>query len=161
MVRFRFRFLLILILFSVSISGCSIFSALSGNRPEITGINKVKLSGISFSGVDVLVTLEVSNDNNYSAQVLNSTYNIYLNNSFLAKGMTEKAQTIKSNGLSYLDLPLRIEYSDLPSGVAEIVKSVINGQLIHYRVDGDVKVELDGISVTIPVNVEREMKAEF
>ena len=161
MVRFRFRFLLILILFSVSISGCSIFSALSGKRPEVTGIKNVKLSRISFSGVDVLVTLEVSNDNNYSAQVLNSTYNIYLNNSFLAKGMTEKAQTIKSNGLSYLDLPLRIEYSDLPSGVAEIVKSVINGQLLHYRVDGDVKVELDGISVTIPVNVEREMKAEF
>jgi len=148
-------------LFSVSISGCSIFSALSGNRPEITGINKVKLSGISFSGVDVLVTLEVNNDNNYSAQVLNSTYNIYLNNSFLAMGTTEKAQTINSNGLSYLDLPLRIEYSDLPSNVAEIVKSVINGQLIKYWVDGDVKVELDGISVTIPVNVEREMKAEF
>jgi len=161
MVRFRVRYLFILLLFPVCFTSCSIFSALFGNRPEITGIKNVKLSGISFSGVDVLVTLEVNNDNNYSAQVLNSTYNIYLNNSFLANGMTEKAQTIHSNGISYLDLPLRINYSDLPSGVAEIVKSVINGQLIHYRVDGDVKVELDGVSVTIPVNVENEMKAEF
>ncbi len=161
MVRFRVRYLFILLLFPVCFSSCSIFSALSGNRPEITGIKKVKLSSISFSGVDVLVTLEVNNDNNYSAQVLNSTYNIYLNNSFLAKGTTEKAQTINSNGVSYLDLPLSINYSDLPSGIAELVKSIINGQLIKYKVDGDVKVELDGVSVSIPVNVEKELKAEF
>jgi len=161
MVRLSQLFVLLFLIFPICFSGCSIFSALSGKRPEITGIKTVKVSGISFSGVDFLVSLEVNNSNNYSAQVLNSSYDIYLNNSHLAKGTTSNAQTINSNGVSYLDLPLRVIYSDLPSNIVELVKSVINGQLLTYRVEGDVKVELDGISITIPVNVENKLKAQF
>jgi LEA14-like dessication related protein len=161
MIRFGYRFLFLFLIFPLFFSGCSIFSALTGNRPEITGIKTVKVSGISLNGVDFLVTVEVNNDNNYSAKVLSSTYDVYLNNSLLARGNTSKSQTIKSNGVSYLDLPLRINYSELPTNIAELVRAVISGQLIKYRVDGEVKVELDGLSVTIPVNVEKELKADF
>jgi len=161
MIRFGYRYLLLFLIFPIFFSGCSIFSALTGNRPEITGIKAVKVSGVSLSGVDFLITLEVTNENNYSVQVLSSTYDIYLNNSSLARGNTSKSQTIRSNGISYLDLPLRVNYSELPSNIAELVGAAVSGQLIKYRVDGNVKVEMDGLSVTIPVNVEKDLKAVF
>jgi LEA14-like dessication related protein len=154
-----YRILICLLIFPFLFSGCSFFSALFGSKPEVTGIKNVSISGVSLSGVEFLATVEVTNDNNYNANVLSSSYEIYLNNSFIGKGSTTKSQTIHNNSVSYLDLPVRVNYLDLPSSAIEIVKAFISGQKLNCKVDGEVKVELDGVSVTVPIGVEKELKA--
>jgi LEA14-like dessication related protein len=157
----RYQVLIYLFVFSLFFSGCSIFSAIFGGKPEITGIKKVLVSGISISDVDFLVTLEVTNDNNYSANILTSTYKIYLNDSFIGDGSTNNSQTVNNNSVSYIELPVRVNYLDLPSSAVNLVKVFISGQKLKYKVEGNVEVELDGITVTIPIGVEKELKANF
>ena len=149
-------FYLFLIFF---ISGCSFIASFFVKSPEVTGINNVALTEISLTEIEFVVSLDVMNYNSFSAEVKKAQYKVYLNNEYLGNGFTERSQTLANNKISKLDLPLRIKYIDLPSNTITLIKEVLKGNKIKYKVEGDADVEAEGFSATVSIDIEKELTA--
>jgi LEA14-like dessication related protein len=149
----------ILLFLFIFVSGCSLFVSLFVKNPEIKGIKKVGITEISLSEVEFLITLEIINENSFDADITNAQYKVYLNNEYLGNGVISKAQTINKDSISNINLPLRVKYTDLPSNIITLVKDVIKGNRIKYKVEGDADVEAEGFSVTVSIDVEKELTA--
>jgi len=146
-------------LLSITLSGCSIFALLSAKTPEIKGLKKIIISEISLSEVEFTITLEVLNENSFSADVKKAQYKVFLNNEYLGSGVSEKTQTLYDNKISDLELPLKVKYKDLPSGTVALIKDILKGKKIKYKVEGDADVEAEGFSASVSIDIEKELIA--
>jgi len=143
----------------IFVSGCSIFSSILVKTPEISGIDNIKITEISLYEAEFLISLNVTNDNNFNIDVNRLKYNVYVNDEYLGAGSTVKSQTLVSNKISQLSLPLKIKYLDLPSNVVDILKNAFKGNKIKYKVEGEADVEAVGYDASIPLDIERELIA--
>jgi LEA14-like dessication related protein len=137
--------------------GCSWIASLFVSKPEILGIKSASISSLSFTEVEITTVIEVMNDNSFSANLKKAEYEVYMKDTYIGKGTTSKSQEIKSNGITLLDFPLRIKYSDLPSAAVQVIKSVLSGGTVHYQIEGDLDVEVKGVEVTLSLSEERDI----
>ncbi len=122
----------LLILLGVSLVSCSALKE-SIKKPEVA-VQKVNVTGISLSGMDVAFVLGVKNPNPLGVSLEGLSYKLDIEDKQLLKGKTQQKLKVAANGSSSLTLPLALAYGDMFDGVSALVKQ----DKVHYALGGEI-----------------------
>ena len=105
-------------------------------KPQVT-IDYVSVSGISFSAVDLTLTMKVKNPNNYALALSGYDYDVKFNDLQLVKGTTDQGFRVPAGATDQIKIPLTVAFDD----VAKIYQSMGQSNQVDY--DANVDLRLD------------------
>lgn len=142
-------------------SGCSLFYSTFFDEPEVVGYKNIRISKIGLTGADLLVTLLIKNNNGIDANILQCRYDLYVNDTFIGKGISKDKQKLFAKDTSEIIMPLTVRTTDLVPGTLSIFKDIIKGEKMLYRVEGEVLGEAKGVELEVPISIEKKISAEI
>lgn len=122
----------LLILLGASLVSCSALKE-SIKKPEVA-MQKVNVTGISLSGMDVAFVLGVKNPNPLGLTLDGLSYKLDIEDKPLLKGKTRQKLKLAANGSSSLTLPLALAYGEMFDGVSALVKQ----DKVRYALGGEI-----------------------
>lgn len=114
MLTFRLKILLFLIL-ALGISSCSIFHSFIKEKvkePQVDFVD-AKISGLSFSGIDLLFDLKVKNPNKIGVKLAGFDYDLLLDGISFLTGNQTRGIEIPSLGEEVIQLPVSLSFLDI------------------------------------------------
>jgi len=151
----------LLFTFMIYMTGCSLFYSTFFEEPEVIGYKNLKVSKIGLSGADLTITVLVKNDNSIDADILECNYELFVNDTFIGKGISKEKQKLFAKDTSEIVMPITVKTSDLLPGSLAIFKDIIKGEKLMYRVEGEVLAEAKGVKLEVPIDIERKISAEI
>ena len=104
----RIFFLLLAVLV---LSSCQSFRSVV-EEPRVS-LNSVSIAGISFSGVDLVVNVDVENPNNFSIPMPNIDWELFVNTASFVQGSLPNDKSIRRRATATLALPVSFTYEGL------------------------------------------------
>ncbi len=141
---------------SLLLSGCAeVQQVLDIVRPELH-VKDVKVTGLTFEGVNLAVALEASNLNPLPISLTGFDYELKINESSFLKGQEEETFTIAAMESTVFQIPVSLNFQDLYS----TFQTLRNQDMTSYKIDGGVSFELPALGVTrIPFGTDGEFPA--
>ena len=118
--------LIILSLFCICFGflSCAGFPDLSAvvKEPNVS-LKSADITGISLSGVNMLVHVDVENPNNITIPLPRIDWEVFINNSSFVKGAINNDKSLAGRQTTTIDLPLVVGYEGLYNTVASVVSA--------------------------------------
>lgn len=129
----RFFQLNLFILLTLSLSSC-----FKIEEVEITEIKSVKLLEFTDNGLLVESSVKIDNPNNFDIKVVDSEFNVVVNNKKIGKARIDSDLKIPSSSQEYHTLLLRSTNSDLSaSAIPNLIAITASGRSkLDFKVDG-------------------------
>jgi len=150
-----------MMIFTVFLTGCSLFYSVFFEDPEVIGYKNISVSKVGITGASLNITVLVRNNNNIDADILECNYELFVNDTYIGKGLTKKKQILHAEKVSEIVMPLDIRTSDLFGGALSLFMEVIKGKHLLYRIEGEVLGKAKGIEIRLPVSVEKKITPEL
>jgi LEA14-like dessication related protein len=99
------------------------------SEPRLS-LQSVEMTGISFTGVDLLCKVNVENPNPIDIPFPEIDWELFVNANSFIKGVVKNNNAIKSRAQTVVDVPVRATYQEL----ADTVKSLGNSREADYRI---------------------------
>jgi len=131
------------------LAGCaSVQNLMNIKKPDVT-VQNVRITGLSFSTIDLSFDLAISNPNALSVSLAGFDYDLILNNSSFLKGQQDKSISIESRSTSQVDIPLQLAFKD----IYNTFKSLSNKDSSEYEAKFGLNFNLPVLGITrIPIN---------
>ena len=131
------------------IAGCaSVQNLMNIKKPDVT-VQNVRITGLSFSTIDLSFDLAISNPNALSVSLAGFDYDLILNNSSFLKGQQDKSISIESRSTSQVDIPLQIAFKD----IYNTFRSLSNKDSSEYEAKFGLNFNLPVLGITrIPIS---------
>jgi len=95
-------------------------------------LTNVGLKDVTVLETTALFTVRVQNENPSPLKLQGSVYKIYLNDSYIGKGMTDQSLEVPAFGTATQTVPVYLQNLFMASKV----RGIIDGQKFDYRIDG-------------------------
>lgn len=122
----------LILLLGVWLTGCSLLVATPG-----VAVKDVNLRSMDSSGMEIEITLAVTNPNSFALKPLSFDYEVTALSLPLAKGSGREAIEFTAGATTDLRLPVRVSYADL----WEILKRNPDPDKIPYQLKGSLEVD--------------------
>ncbi|HEY5125192.1 MAG TPA: LEA type 2 family protein [Ignavibacteria bacterium] len=143
------KFLLLIFLSSqiFLISSCQYHA-----KPEFVKIIKVEINNSNLTKVDLFLYAEFRNPNPATATLNKSEYKIYVNDVLLGFSNDIIRETLSPEQNTEIKIPLVISTIDFLNSGIEVIKSMLLGNPLNYRLkgsfefkiqDGNIKIDID------------------
>jgi LEA14-like dessication related protein len=117
-------------------------------------ITDTKITGLSFTDVDLLFDVNIDNPNNVSIDMAGVDYDLKINNYALVKGNQNEPLSINALGSSGLKIPVSINYKDL----YQAVKSLSEKNNSAYAFEGGLSFNLPVLgNIRVPISASGEI----
>jgi len=153
---FRHVVLLILTGMTVSLPSCSSVRDLMKSvqiRPPTVEVESTRLTRLTFSGLDLLFDLKISNPNKVGLKLSGFNYELLINNSSFIAGEQTRGLEIAAQGDSIVQLPMNVEYKRLFETFQSLIKEERSSYDLRCVFSFNVPVLGD---VSVPVSKEGE-----
>ncbi len=137
-----------LLLTLLVLSGCSVLEQQVEQRSPEARVEGVRVSGLNFEQVRLLVDVQVDNPNPVSVRIAGLDYEVRLHGERAFSGESREPSEVPARGSAMVSVPITLTYRELYEGIA--------GLRGRDRVDFDVDVGLD---VGIPLLGNRRLSA--
>jgi LEA14-like dessication related protein len=143
----------------IALSGCAELLNLlkmSSIKKPTAQITDTKVSGLSFSEIDLMFDVKIDNPNNVAVDLAGLDYNLKINNNALVNGDQKEPLSINAMGSSDLKIPVSINYNDLYQAIKSLKEqddsefAFTGGLSFNLPVLGNVRVPISA-SGTIPL----------
>lgn len=99
--------------------------------PELS-LQGLKITKLSFSGMDIDLIIRLKNPNSFRFDINNLNYNIQIKEIPVASGFTEKAASIPAKGKGDFRLPIKLNFL----GAAASLQSILSTHAVDCTVSG-------------------------
>ncbi|MCL1812097.1 MAG: LEA type 2 family protein [Treponema sp.] len=100
------------------------------SEPSVS-FDSVKMTGLSFNGIDMMARIKVQNDNSFSIPFPEISWKLFvIDNSFL-NGVIKNNNKIAANASTMVDLPFRVDFE----GLYQAVSGLLNSDEAPFRLD--------------------------
>jgi LEA14-like dessication related protein len=127
--------------------------------PELVKIKGVHIQNVGFTSADFVAVVLMKNSNSINFSITKVDYTLYISDEFFGQGTTSKSQTLKENSETDFELPLKVKYSDLIPNASNILKTVLKGEKLKYRVEGTVYGDAEGTGFDMDFGLEDNISA--
>jgi LEA14-like dessication related protein len=141
------RRLSIVFLLGLLIAGCS--PARMFTRPEVA-IRGVGIESVSLSGVNLFLTLEVTNPNRLDLTLRQFTYRLFLAETLVAEGEITNPVRFPSRQTVYPAFPIGLSWKTLK----EAAPTLIDRPEVPYLLEGSLTLGALGGEWTVPIHRE-------
>ena len=139
---------ILLALFIMTLSSCETYQLIV-QEPSVS-LNSVDVAGINFTGVNLLVHVDVENPNGFTIPLPRLDWEVFINSSSFVKGAVNNDKNLSSHQTVTLDLPLSVSYEGLYNSFASLVETKEAAYDIALK-----------ITFNIPVLGEKVYKLDF
>ncbi|MBL4710877.1 MAG: LEA type 2 family protein [Flavobacteriales bacterium] len=145
---FRLSFLFSILLF---LSSCFKYEEVT-----IKDIKTVRLIEFSEKGLIVESEIKIDNPNSYKISIINSEFDIFVNNKRLAKAKIDNKISIPKNSSEYHKVILKSDYKDFASGalVNMLALTMSGNDKVKFKVEGFIVGKAFFIKKKVKVNHE-------
>ena len=140
---------LVLILFlSLSLNSCIKYKDVN-----VLGVTDVKLQNVSLEKVEVLITLQVQNPNNYKISIVDGDLQVYvkgvkLGNAVIKNNVVLPKKSDMNHDILISGTPSQMSLASVPTLISLMGKN----KSIPIKVKGEIKARAKGISKKFPVD---------
>ncbi|MFZ5517941.1 MAG: LEA type 2 family protein [Candidatus Zhuqueibacterota bacterium] len=96
-------------------------------------MGSLKLKNINFSGAELELKLNVNNPNNFNLLMNKLDYNVAINGATWAKGLTQKAMTIREKSESAITIPVSLSFSSMGRTIYNVI---MGNEKLNYHLTG-------------------------
>jgi LEA14-like dessication related protein len=122
----------LLLLLVLGLTSCAALKE-SIKKPEVS-VQKVNVTGITLSGMDVAFVLAVKNPNPLGITLDGLSYKLDIEDKKLLSGKSGQKLKLAANGSSSLTLPLSLAYKEMFDGASALVKQ----DKVRYALGGEI-----------------------
>jgi len=108
-------------LFLVVLMNCQSFNSIV-QEPKLS-LKSVELAGISFTGVNMVVHVNVENPNAFSIPLPKIDWQLFINSASFIQGTLKNDKTIKKQDTVTIDIPLSVTYNGLYSSISSLIET--------------------------------------
>ena len=140
---------LILLLGIIFLTSCSVQEILknAGISKPVVKYENVKISALSFEGVDLVFDFSIDNPNALGINLAGFNYDVNINGTSFVSGNQEEKISIPSRGKNNIQIPVSLSFSEL----VKTYKSFSNRDSIDYGLAGSFAFDLPVIGkVSVP-----------
>jgi len=143
----------------VTITGALAYLQYTRLMNYVIKVGKIKINKIALNNIDFNLILNFENKSNISFDIKNQTYDIYLNNVFIAKAENQSITKINAKSVSQIGLNIKFDPSTavkkLGLGTLDLLSKP---DKVMLKVDVKLKVKLYGITISLPYVFESSLK---
>lgn len=146
----RLLYFLILSTSLLLAGGCSVINELASSlqKPNVS-VTDVRITGFSFSDIELTYDVTVDNPNAVSLQLMSYDYDLEINNRSFVKGDQKEQSRIEASGKSTFQVPMTLNFQDLYS----TIKGLAGQDEADYAFSSTFAFDLPGLGRTeVPVN---------
>ena len=132
--------------------GCSGLAKKPIVEPKIQ-VHAFEVTGLSFAGIEGLVTLDVENPNESKLSAKELNYALAVAGNELVAGQSTENISIPAHGMDTIELPVELSFAKLIDAFPKIMKS----GLANYVITGNIKTNF----ATVPFTKKGEFKLPF
>ncbi len=119
----------------------------------------LKVKNISATDVNFDVFLNVNNSSDAKIEILDQSYDLYLNGKFITKVSNHAVRVIKANS----DSLLGVNVSFNPSAVLKVINQsflaiITQPESVKLKIDVKLKVKFFGFKISLPIIIEKSIK---
>jgi LEA14-like dessication related protein len=122
-------------------------------RPSFS-LQEIELHSISWPKLDLILTWEVRNPNNFDLKLRGMEYAIYFQEQKVGQGHLPKEILISKSSSTNVSLPLRVEIKNL----SDPLRFILTGREIPYKIEGIAILKTALGNTTIPFSKAGEVK---
>jgi LEA14-like dessication related protein len=122
------------------LSGCALLGSMAqeSTREPALSIDSVEITGINFTGLDLLCRVKVENPNGFDIPFPEVGWEFFVNANSFVKGIIENGEPIKSRGSTIVNVPVTVTYA----GLYETFQTLKNSDDADYRIAAGLKFQL-------------------
>ena len=132
---------------------------MSFKPPELKSISRVTLKRATLSRAYLLVTVEVTNRNDFNTILKSADYDIFLDGTYLGKGNNDSVQIMLKNSDSKLNFPVSVSLFDALRNGLNFLNLIEGNQSLSYKAQGKAKVQVEGINneFEVPFSIQNKV----
>ncbi|GHT90805.1 hypothetical protein FACS1894140_0070 [Spirochaetia bacterium] len=141
---------------ALALGGCAFLNAAlkkPAAREPVLSIESVEITGISFSGLDLLCRVNVENPNSFDIPFPEVDWALFINSNAFINGVIENGEPLKSHGATIVNIPVTLTYA----GVYETFQSLRNSDEADFRIIAGLKFNLPVLGELV-LNLEHSGK---
>jgi LEA14-like dessication related protein len=136
-------------------AGCNYLKYLSFKKPEIITIKNLKLDKISLTdSLELSMSILFDNRNNIDINVINSEYDVYINDKYLGKGKLILPQTLVKDNVTEMKGKIKTNSIEFLKCGVNIITSVLTDESVLYKVKGELEINVKEINISMKVPFE-------
>jgi LEA14-like dessication related protein len=153
------KYLIAGVIGTVTIAGALAYLQYKRLMNYVIKISKVKVNKISLNNIDLNLLLNFENKSDIAFDIKNQTYDVYLDNIFIAKLQNQSVTKIKAKSTNDLGLNVKFDptkvLKKLSGGTVELLTNL---DKIILKIDIKLKVKIWFFNVNIPYVFESSLK---
>jgi len=150
-------FLLVVSIFSVSEMNCSFFKSKVIENIKVKEIKSVQLSTIPIplisSKTGFNFTLGVMNENPFDIVLKKTEYEVYINNTKIGNGVSEKEQVLSKNSMNNLTLGFSFNAGEVMINGISLVEILSSNQPLEFKLIGDLTTLSESKEFRVPFTI--------
>ena len=145
--RYVIAVLSILFLFS----GC-----IKYEEVEMKSVEDITVKKFSGKGLTCEITAIVMNPNNYKISIVDSDFDVFINNKFMGKAKIQEKIVLPKNSESEHTFTVKTKVKSLASSFGSLISIMLTGKM-NLRIKGEIKAKAKMISKKVPVEFEERV----
>ena len=157
--RFAGIFVVLMTLSAISFNfySCSIYKALTMNKPSVVSLEKVSIQRVTFEKIDLAFSILMKNENSFRVGIAKSDYDVYINDVFVGHGNIINKQFLSPETNSIVSIPITIERSIFNTETLKIFLDLATGKQMSYTIKGNITVDIDGDEFSAPMDISKNI----
>tara|TARA_B110001454_G_C12723072_1_gene435703 strand:+ start:14731 stop:15192 length:462 start_codon:yes stop_codon:yes gene_type:complete len=137
---------ILLSVFSLAFSGCETLGVLQSLiEPPKVDVESVNIGKVGMEGIDLEVNLKVNNPNSAALNIDKFKYDLAIGDSSLFSGVYDKKVELKSNDMTHVMIPVKLDYKSARAAVENyLFKSIRDYKLKGSLSSGAFTVPIEG-----------------
>lgn len=149
--------LCLVLLLAVAAGGCAEILGTAGvERPEVA-VESTRLTGVTLQKADLDIRFRIDNPNSFGLQLDGLDYEVDVAGRTLFDGDRRESLRLEPRGVGYVDLPIRVRYSDLYAAARDLWRQRGEGRT-DYTVRAGLRFDVPVLgAVRVPVEAGGEI----
>lgn len=133
-------------------------SCLKYQEVKVLGVEDVKIKEFSTKGVEVEVSIKISNPNSYKIKMVHSDLEIFVKGKKAGKARIVNKITLPKKSEAVHTFTITANYNQILSALGGGLLSLFSSGTIPLQIKGNITAKALGIRKTFPVNVKENVK---
>ncbi len=127
---------------------------------EVVEVSNVGIKGISLSGIDIGVSMQIKNPNKYDISIVDSDLTLFAEGKKVGNAHVKEKIKIPKKSNKVHHFTVQSNPADIVSNAIPLLMSLMSKTTLEVQITGDIKAKAKGLSKRFPVDFKDKVKLD-
>lgn len=145
---------------SITIIALFFTSCIEYKDVEVVEVSDVGIKSISLAGIDVGVSMQIKNPNNYDISIVDSDLTLFADGKRVGTAQVKEKIKIPKKSNKMHRFTVQSSTADIVSNAIPLLMSLMSKTTLEVQITGDIKAKAKGLSKRFPVDFKDKVKLD-